>query len=806
MTSEKDNIERKALELIEKSLLIPHAERRDFIVKNSNNKPEVRSRALAILGKNEGEPSLLMTGGALEHASDFSLPDFVGAYRIEKEIGRGGMGSVYLGRRIADDFDHFAAIKVVRADFVSPRLVDRLRDERRTLAKLKHPNIAQMYDGGETETGAPYFVMEYVDGSGLNEFVDQTNPSIDERLNIFNDVCSAVSFAHRHLVIHRDLTPSNVLVSGEGLVKLIDFGIAHSLGEETNANAPKTTMTKGYAAPERSDGEPTSTITDIYSLGIILGELVDGQPAPRGGDLRAIVSKASAAAPQERYQTVDALAADIESYRRGEAVSAVEGGWRYGFARFVGRRKLAVGASITAFAASIIAGLIMTVLFLRADAAEKHAVLASQEATARFNDVRELSNFFIFEFHDEIAKLNGSTQAREILVNKALEYLDKLDSGGGASVDLKLEIARGYKVLSDVSGNPNYINLGRYEDASILLSEAAERIRMLKQESDRADVLDAFVEILFAEGSHEGLSKDNYKRAIAIFDEAQTVSSVEVSKGRASFAMQLNDAYIDTVKGYSLSNLYKGDEAIALLKVAVSKYEALVAARPDDPVARLGLARANVTLAEAISWHEYFTGSGDYEATLPYFDKGITENESLIVNSDATLRAKSHMVIALLKRANTTCSMQDRTFRHQGADDLGKASKINNQLIDDNPNNSRARDLRRFLSMAQIECLSNADKIEEAVLVGDKAISLHKAAIKERPNDPVPLKDLANTFLVLSSVHKNVEQWEEACMAGTSANAALLKYSELQTADSEQVKREKTGVTELLAECREHGL
>ncbi|MEQ8936939.1 MAG: serine/threonine-protein kinase, partial [Amphiplicatus sp.] len=226
MTSRADDLDAAALTLLDEAFAAPAEERRAIIIEKTEANPDLRERTLALF-ETAFDDDAPITGGGLRILDETLAPDIVGNYKIEREIGRGGMGAVYLGRRIAGDFDHAAAIKLVRLTGRSKVFSDRLRSERRLLAQLKHPNIAQLHDGGETEDGAPYFIMEYVDGAPLYDYLRTHEVDLSERLRIFAEICNAIAYAHRNLVIHRDLSPANVLISRDGAVKLIDFGISH---------------------------------------------------------------------------------------------------------------------------------------------------------------------------------------------------------------------------------------------------------------------------------------------------------------------------------------------------------------------------------------------------------------------------------------------------------------------------------------------------------------------------------------------------------------------------------------------------
>jgi serine/threonine protein kinase len=433
----------------------------------------------------------------------------IGHYEIVREIGRGGMGAVYLARR-HDDFEKRVAIKLVRSglgDFEAQR---RFLAERQIAARLEHPNIARLLDGGATPEGEPYFVMEYVEGEPLLDWCDAHLSSIQERLDLFQRICAAVAFAHRNLVVHRDIKPANVLVTADGTPKLLDFGIARLLDEEGRpAGATDTlfrVMTPDYASPEQIRGAPITTATDVYSLGVVLYELLTGRrpyrlatgrtdelirvvcdteperpstAASRGrpeeareqagsppsgetatslarrlrGDLDAIVAKAMRKEPERRYGAVEQLADDLRRHREGLPVLARRGTLAYRAGKFVRRHRAVLAAAALVFVA-LAGGVVATVREAR------RARAAEQRAQRRFDDVRKLANSLLFEFDDAIRELPGSTRARQMLVQRALQYLDVLSRESAGDRRLRRELADAYQKVGDVQGNPFHANLG----------------------------------------------------------------------------------------------------------------------------------------------------------------------------------------------------------------------------------------------------------------------------------------------------------------------------------------------------------
>jgi eukaryotic-like serine/threonine-protein kinase len=392
-------------------------------------------------------PDLIAIPGAIAEAA----LTHVGAYRILSLIGRGGMGEVYLAERDDAEFERRVAVKVVRAG-LGADLLTRFLGERQVLASLDHPHIAQLHDGGMTADGRPYLVMEYVDGRPLDVFCNERGLSIDQRLELFLQVCDAVDRAHRRLVVHRDLKPANILVTSEGQIKLLDFGVAKLLDpSEATGESPVTRvgmriMTPEYSSPEQFLCEPTTTATDIYSLGVILYELLAGQrpfangepglaalerrvlagdvPTPSGvcrdaatsrrlrGDLDNIVLTALRREPDRRYGSVAALRDDIERHRNRLPVLARPMTIRYRAATFVRRHRVAVAAAALVLAA-VVAGTVATLM--QAQAAAREGQRAAQ-----------IRDFLVgvFEISDPDQSRGQTATARDLL-DRGSERIDR---------------------------------------------------------------------------------------------------------------------------------------------------------------------------------------------------------------------------------------------------------------------------------------------------------------------------------------------------------------------------------------------
>lgn len=371
--------------------------------------PAIRAEVESLLATDLNSDTLIDTAISEEASSFFDdqilLGERLGIYRIIREIGRGGMGSVYLASRDDKEFQKEVALKIVKRGMDTADVLQRFRYERQILANLDHPYIARLFDGGSTEDGVPFFVMEYVEGCPLDVFCRQNSISVTERCELFLRILDAVAYAHRNLVVHRDLKPSNILVTSDSTPKLLDFGVAKLLNGEPDANHTRTAAarpyTPAYASPEQVLGLPITTATDIYSLGALLYELLSGEraqtitsqtpseierivcntPAPRpslharglSSDLDNIVLMAMHKEPDRRYQSVAQFAEDLRSHLEGRPILARRSSLRYRAVKFIVRNRLLVGAASTAILA-LIAGLLMSLAQTRrAETSERSA-------------------------------------------------------------------------------------------------------------------------------------------------------------------------------------------------------------------------------------------------------------------------------------------------------------------------------------------------------------------------------------------------------------------------------------------------
>jgi serine/threonine-protein kinase len=481
---------------------LPAADQTAFIDRACGDDSELRAEVIRLLhayrraGAFLESPAVEIAAPLLEDAQALataSLPEQIGQFRVVRAIGHGGMGQVFLGERADGQFEQRVALKLIQHGAAG--LVRRFLEERRILARLEHPNIARLIDGGITADGLPYFAMELVAGEPIDRYCDAHDLSLDRRLDLFTDVCDAVTYAHQQLVIHRDLKPTNIFVTPNGQVKLLDFGIAKLLtAGDVLGDATRTqlnVMTPEFAAPEQVRGEAVSTATDVYALGVLLYILLSGErpydvrgkspaeleriiceaepPRPSSkaaahigrrlrGDLDLIVMKALHKEKERRYQSPAALAQDLARLRAGHPINARPDSRRYRLAKFVARHRAGVA----------IASLLL--LMLSGATARERVLRSRAETEAR--KAYEVENFLVgvFDVADPYApepQDGGKVTARELLDRGASRIDSTLVDQPAVQAELRSALGRVYK------------NLGLFDKATPLLERALTQRKSL---------------------------------------------------------------------------------------------------------------------------------------------------------------------------------------------------------------------------------------------------------------------------------------------------------------------------------------
>jgi len=488
----------------------PAGERQAFVHAGSAGDEELEAEVVKLLG---AQPDALddIVGDAARDWNQASVRgQRVGPYRLLDVIGQGGMGQVYLAERADDEFEQRVAIKMANWLGATPDQAERFQLERQILANLEHPNIARLLDGGRSDAGAPYLVMEYVDGESILEFARARELSLDERIGLVLSLCDAVQYAHRKLVVHRDIKPSNVLVTADGTPKLLDFGIAKLMdpvGDVPVTREDFRIMTPEYASPEQMLGEAVTTSTDVYGLGLLLYQLLtDAMPfdvgsrtspeirelichteptlpsraaveagraerAPRlAGDLDNIIMMALRKDPARRYGTVRELAEDLQNYRASLPVRAVGDSWAYRSGKFLRRHRAAVASAVLVVAA---VSLLTVVYTLR---------LADERNAARLQAARaeEVAQFLTGMFAEANPRnnLGEPMSARQMLDAGAARIIDRLVEQPELQAALMVTIGRSYHEMWENKAAREYLEQAVGVAEAALGSEHPDVLRL----------------------------------------------------------------------------------------------------------------------------------------------------------------------------------------------------------------------------------------------------------------------------------------------------------------------------------------
>lgn len=739
----------------------------------------------------EESPLEVLSSLPPDEEPDQLIGKHIGAYRITEEIGRGGMGAVYKGVRDDEQYHTEVAIKLIKRGMDTDFILRRFRNERQILANLNHPNIAHMLEGGATADGLPYFVMEYIEGEPINKYCDKRKLSTIERLKLFRTVCAAVSYAHGNLIIHRDLKPSNILVTADGTPKLLDFGIAKLLRAETDATVTAVTaielrtMTPEYASPEQVKGESITTASDVYSLGVLLYELLTGhrpyrfksrradevarvisevEPArpstaisrveeikgpddtgrssitPESvsqvregereklrrrlqGDIDNIVLKALRKAPERRYSSVEQLSEDIRRHLEGLPVTARKDTLSYRTQKFVQRHKVGVLAA-SLIVVALIGGMAATLW--QARVARRESVIAER----RFNDVRSIARNVIFDYHDAIAALPGSTKVRERLVTDSVAYLDRLAQEASDDTSLQREIATAYARIGDVQGGTltnasgatlAAANLGNYQGASDNYRKAlAIRERLVALEPWNRELREELGTSYARMGNiNATLSKTDeaaahYRRAIELYEQA-----LASEPSNQIVRRKLSSLYF--VMGRTQSALGDAPGGIESLRRSLSMDERLVAEDPTNPDNRHGLSTSHSVIGLLLS------EDGNHAEALNHYRKALEIEEALVREHESNPLYRYEAATQHMNLGNALLALGDKGG---AVEHLRQAQAMYESLVAADPDDAKTRrqtaNNRRDLGVALAASGNQAGALESlraALRLFDEAVA-----------------------------------------------------------------------------------
>lgn len=795
-------------EVLEDAIALSAHERPQYLDRKCAGDLELRAEVESLLQYHERAGAAFLNSPAVDLRSlvggkgrSSYIGRRVGVYKIVEEIGHGGMGEVYRASRIDGQYEKQVAIKLVRIGFDSPFLVERFLHERQILASLDHPNIARLYDGGTTEDDIPYLVMELIEGTPIDRYCDEHDLDTADRLELFIQVCAAVQYAHQRLVIHRDVKPSNILVTEEGDPKLLDFGIAKiidpSLSAQTTLVRP---MTPEYASPEQIRGAPITTATDIYSLGVVLYKLLARRsPYPARtstplefakvicemepirpstvvepmellkspsktpgatwnparsaklkralkGDLDNIVLKALRKEPARRYASVEQMAEDIRRHLKGLPVSATPDSSSYRVRKFVRRHKTGTAATVL-IALAVVGGVAATLREARI------AVQQRARAERRFNDVRRLANSFLFEFDEAIKNLPGSTPARSLVVRRALEYLDALAAESKGNHSLQMEIAAAYQKVAEVQGDPMFPNLG---DSKGALESSRKSLSILEAVS-RAEPNNQQVRLAIAD-SHQQVSD-------VLHFSGDTGGAVEHSREALKIYENLhgslaNDPKFQTrrvVQTYHYANLLSLagslDEAATEYRQAIELSQGMIATNPAAQEAKVHLATSLDGLGNVLQ------EDGDTAGALANRDKALAIREELTKLDPNNAHYRRQLAFS---NHNVGLSLIEAGDIPSALAHFRKELRLFESLVAADPKDAQAR-RNESLACKQIgDVLMRDGEFEPALVQYRAALDIDRGLASEDPGNSQAVLDLSFSESKVGSALGKLRQTREA--------------------------------------------
>ncbi len=800
-------------------------ERAAFLDRNCPD-PEVRAEVESLLphavSGNTSTPAFSNVVGAAAAMVQHSerQDSMVGPYRIVGLIGEGGMGAVYEGVRDDDQFRKRVAIKTLRIGVRTEPVLRRFLQERQILAELEHPNIARLLDGGTASDGTPYIVMERIDGEPLTAYAEKHKLSVRQKLELFRQIAAAVQYAHQKLIVHRDLKPGNILVDADGVPKLLDFGIAKLLDAElAGAEALTATgfqlMTPDYASPEQVQGKQVTVASDIYSLGAVLYELLSGArphglktydpteiaekvclkevtaPSMQGhaalrGDLDTIVLKAMQKDPARRYPSVEQFGDDIRRYLEGLPVLARPDSTMYRMGKFVRRNWISLSAA-TAVVAALTAGITVSMYQARL-------------ARERFELTRTLANRFLFDFHKEIANIPGSTKAQQMVINTAVEYLDKLSKTAGTDAVILEDMAQAYTKLAAVQGGGMTLMAARFKDALVSQQRAVEfqrrlaAIDPLKRRMLARGLLDqANIELRLARNA-DGLA--HAQEAVRILEDVAAGPEGTDSK----LWNEQASAYL--YQSRMLKRTGRPADALQSCLKAKEKIQAVLKVNPSMPM----VYRETIILEDEGTLR---TESGQVEEGVALLEESMRKAAQVVASEPDNRMYKRFLSVLMGGVAEAYFSHEMVSLRdpRKSLAVHEQRAKVVQELADSDPADGGARMDLAVSRMEHMIPLGELDP-EHALPIGRSAIETWDAVLRSSPGDTFATTRRARALTRLAMIQLKLGRTQDAIAGASEAAEALEKV--LVTNPGERFFEmslvfAKTTAAQALAAANRHG-
>lgn len=743
----------------------------------------------------------------VNYAEDSRIDQIVGGYKIVKKIGEGGMGAVYLATRADGQFERSVAVKLVKRGMDTEAILRRFRRERQILAGLEHPYIARLLDAGMTADDLPFFIMELVEGTPIDEYCRENALPLNETLKLFRKVCQTIAYAHQNLIVHRDLKPSNILVTKTGEPKLLDFGIAKLTTQDASEN-PETVaelqaLTPEYASPEQIRGEKLTTATDVYSLGVILYELLTENrpykfrtrradeiarviceqtpmkpsnvilnrspdtdskfkitnPKALRGDLDNIVLKSLQKDASRRYKSVEQFGEDIYKHLENLPVVARRDTFKYRATKFFERNK--IGVSVVVFVFLLLVGGIFAV-WRQARIAETERARAERRA----ENLRKLSGSFAVELHDAILNLPGSLPARHLLLTRAVEQLDALAADSDGNVDLQYELAAAYYNLGELpaislsNAERNYRKaLSFYEN--LAAAESANphyRIQVAK-------VYGRIANVQKMRGDLSGAVSYNTQRIKILSSIAGYDSSIEILEN-------LSDAYYELA--LNIYFLGKAQESLENIHASLKIGGKLIELEPDNEEYKHQQFVKNSLIAANL---EYL---GNYREAIEALRESINESAQLIKSNPNDVRY-NYELWTYHRRLGVI--LEQNGENQAAADVLRYALELIESLLEKSPDDTGYQRNAAFSNVTLGRFLIRRREFEKAIPYLRRARDLSEKLISADSERGESFRDLAAAFQGLGNASLAFEKHAEAANSFRQAQSIYKKIIERNAQD-----------------------
>ncbi len=740
------DIERRALALFEHLADDPdNTKLRARFLKNEPDAVVVRVDALIGSAKRSESSIPTLIPGAASADDMLPPPERVGPFRLVARIGRGGMGDVWSGERSDGLYDQKVAIKLIQRHALA-RAAAAFDDERRFLAKLEHPNIARLIDGGVTEDGLPWLAMEFIDGLPIDEACAAL--PLADRVRLFVKAADAVQYAHSRMVAHADLKPGNILVDGAGRVKLLDFGISGLIGQGGASLTGSGPLTREFASPQRIAGDGPSVADDVFALGKTLGILTS---SAGDSELAAIASKARASSEADRYTSAEALIADLDRWRAQLPVAAMNDGWGYRASKFVARHKVGVLATTAALVVLAGTSLFATTSYFRAETAR-------MRSEQRFSEVRQLSRYMLFDLYDDLARQPGTVVKRAQIAETAARYLDRLGVARDAPDDLRLETARSYRRLAAIQGLPGISNLGAPDKAMQALLRSKGLLEALIADDPRNAA--ALVQLGWTETDIWSLRPDNAespqanRRARAYFDRALAQNPGDQEARLGVIATERNRAY-DLLWGDDIPT-----DALDVARAALAQLRVRAWSKALTEQATA----LEVNLLNRVGDGIYYTD--DVPGSLAPYREADALTERMIVQHGAI---PSLLILKGENAFNISGSLQEVPGKQREAlavADAGVAAL--KRLLAFGPDAAAEKKLL-VLYGQQAVLLDGLGETGQSLVPSQASIALRARRLAVAPGDPQRMRDLAIGLAPHAELLAKAGRTADACAAASRA-------------------------------------